>query len=262
MRGRRAAGDGVLRRDRRRHSTLPLAPRGHAVPAGRLERALPDSASASARATPTIARRIGRPAAVRAVGAANGANPIAVVIPCHRVVGSDGIADRLRLGAADQELAARPRVGIRRLPFPPGPEACRVRAASPQQRRLRPTSGRRSLRTPSPSSSASAASRVLARREGADLDARKARCRARGTRASGRPADLLRVPRRARRVGERADLDRPRGRARSGAASAAGPIDDDLDAHRRDTGADHAEPLRRLLREVEDAALQRTARGR
>ena len=37
-----------------------------------------------------IARRIGRPKAVRAVGAANGANPIAVVIPCHRVIGADG----------------------------------------------------------------------------------------------------------------------------------------------------------------------------
>ena len=37
-----------------------------------------------------LARRIGRPAAFRAVGAANGANPIAIVIPCHRVVGSDG----------------------------------------------------------------------------------------------------------------------------------------------------------------------------
>jgi AraC family transcriptional regulator, regulatory protein of adaptative response / methylated-DNA-[protein]-cysteine methyltransferase len=37
-----------------------------------------------------IARRIGRPAAVRAVGRANGDNRIAIVIPCHRVVGSDG----------------------------------------------------------------------------------------------------------------------------------------------------------------------------
>lgn len=37
-----------------------------------------------------IARRIGRPAAVRAVGAAVGRNPLAIVVPCHRVVGSDG----------------------------------------------------------------------------------------------------------------------------------------------------------------------------
>jgi len=37
-----------------------------------------------------LARRIGRPAAVRAVGLANGANPIGVVVPCHRVIGADG----------------------------------------------------------------------------------------------------------------------------------------------------------------------------
>jgi AraC family transcriptional regulator, regulatory protein of adaptative response / methylated-DNA-[protein]-cysteine methyltransferase len=37
-----------------------------------------------------IARRIGRPDSVRAVGAACGANPIAVIVPCHRVVGKDG----------------------------------------------------------------------------------------------------------------------------------------------------------------------------
>src|SRR5690606_29968536 len=37
-----------------------------------------------------IAQRIGRPNAVRAVGAANGANPVAVVVPCHRVIGSNG----------------------------------------------------------------------------------------------------------------------------------------------------------------------------
>jgi methylated-DNA-[protein]-cysteine S-methyltransferase len=37
-----------------------------------------------------IARDIGRPRAVRAVGAANGANPISIVVPCHRVIGSGG----------------------------------------------------------------------------------------------------------------------------------------------------------------------------
>jgi methylated-DNA-[protein]-cysteine S-methyltransferase len=36
------------------------------------------------------AARIGRPTAVRAVGAANGRNPVSIVLPCHRVVGSDG----------------------------------------------------------------------------------------------------------------------------------------------------------------------------
>jgi len=37
-----------------------------------------------------LACRVGSPAAVRAVGAANGANPIPIVIPCHRVIGADG----------------------------------------------------------------------------------------------------------------------------------------------------------------------------
>lgn len=37
-----------------------------------------------------LAAHIGRPAAVRAVGLANGANPIGVVVPCHRVIGADG----------------------------------------------------------------------------------------------------------------------------------------------------------------------------
>ncbi|WP_246263349.1 methylated-DNA--[protein]-cysteine S-methyltransferase [Caulobacter soli] len=37
-----------------------------------------------------LAERLGRPSAVRAVGAANGANPIAIVVPCHRVIGADG----------------------------------------------------------------------------------------------------------------------------------------------------------------------------
>jgi len=37
-----------------------------------------------------LARRLGRPDSARAVGAANGSNPIAIVIPCHRVIGRDG----------------------------------------------------------------------------------------------------------------------------------------------------------------------------
>ncbi|HZZ34830.1 MAG TPA: methylated-DNA--[protein]-cysteine S-methyltransferase [Caulobacteraceae bacterium] len=37
-----------------------------------------------------LAARIGRPAAVRATGHANGSNPVGIVVPCHRVIGSDG----------------------------------------------------------------------------------------------------------------------------------------------------------------------------
>lgn len=37
-----------------------------------------------------IARYIGHPSAARAVGAANGRNPIAIIVPCHRVIGATG----------------------------------------------------------------------------------------------------------------------------------------------------------------------------
>jgi O-6-methylguanine DNA methyltransferase len=42
------------------------------------------------RAYAQIAAALGRPAAVRAVGAANGANPVPIVVPCHRIIGRDG----------------------------------------------------------------------------------------------------------------------------------------------------------------------------
>lgn len=38
----------------------------------------------------TIARQIGQPAACRAVGAANGRNPVSIVVPCHRAIGANG----------------------------------------------------------------------------------------------------------------------------------------------------------------------------
>ena len=51
-----------------------------------------------------LAARLGDPKAVRAVGLANGRNPIAVVVPCHRVIGSDG---KLRGYAAGVERKQR-----------------------------------------------------------------------------------------------------------------------------------------------------------
>lgn len=74
---------------RRRAFTVPLAPRGtdferrvwdelRRIPCGRT------------RSYADIARALGDPLAVRAVGRANGANPIAILIPCHRVIASDG----------------------------------------------------------------------------------------------------------------------------------------------------------------------------
>jgi methylated-DNA-[protein]-cysteine S-methyltransferase len=73
---------------RRQAFDLPLAPRG----TGFQERvwrallAIPFGATCSYR---DIAASIGRPAACRAVGAANGKNPIAIIVPCHRVIGAD-----------------------------------------------------------------------------------------------------------------------------------------------------------------------------
>lgn len=74
---------------RLRRFDLPLAPAG--TPFQRdVWRALQDIEYGETWSYTDLARRIGRPAAVRAVGAANGQNPIPIVIPCHRVIGSNG----------------------------------------------------------------------------------------------------------------------------------------------------------------------------
>ena len=52
--------------------------------------ALPDIPAGETESYGALAARLGVPKAVRAVGAANGANPISLVLPCHRVVGTDG----------------------------------------------------------------------------------------------------------------------------------------------------------------------------
>lgn len=73
----------------RKNFELPLAPGGtefqrevwaclQAIPFGEV------------RSYRDIAQAVGRPKAVRAVGAANGRNPIPIIVPCHRVIGSDG----------------------------------------------------------------------------------------------------------------------------------------------------------------------------
>jgi methylated-DNA-[protein]-cysteine S-methyltransferase len=68
---------------------LPLAPRGtpfqRAVWNALLEIPFGETASYG-----ELARAIGQPSASRAVGAANGPNPLSIVIPCHRVIGADG----------------------------------------------------------------------------------------------------------------------------------------------------------------------------
>lgn len=73
----------------RRDFDLPLCPTGtdfqRAVWAS-----LRDIPYGETRCYGELAARIGRPAAVRAVGAANGRNPISIIVPCHRVIGRNG----------------------------------------------------------------------------------------------------------------------------------------------------------------------------
>ena len=72
----------------RRQFDLALVPSGTAFQRQVLD-ALLTVPYGETRSYADIARQIGRPAAVRAVGAANGRNPLPIVIPCHRVIGSD-----------------------------------------------------------------------------------------------------------------------------------------------------------------------------
>ncbi|MBL8954533.1 MAG: methylated-DNA--[protein]-cysteine S-methyltransferase [Myxococcaceae bacterium] len=68
---------------------LPLEPRGTGFQRA-VWKALGEIAFGETVSYAHIAKKIGRPKAVRAVGAANGQNPISLIIPCHRVIGADG----------------------------------------------------------------------------------------------------------------------------------------------------------------------------
>lgn len=74
---------------RRQRFDLALAPTGTAFQRKVLE-ALQAIPYGETRSYKEVAAAIGKPCAVRAVGAANGRNPIPIIIPCHRVIGSDG----------------------------------------------------------------------------------------------------------------------------------------------------------------------------
>ncbi len=76
-------------RGRRRRFDLPLAPSGTAFQLSAWT-ALRDIPYGATRSYGEQARAMGQPRAVRAVGAANGRNPIPIVVPCHRVIGGDG----------------------------------------------------------------------------------------------------------------------------------------------------------------------------
>jgi methylated-DNA-[protein]-cysteine S-methyltransferase len=74
---------------RRQRFELPLAPQGTAFQQA-VWQALQAIPFGRTSCYSDLAAEIARPKAVRAVGAANGANPIAIIIPCHRVIGRDG----------------------------------------------------------------------------------------------------------------------------------------------------------------------------
>ena len=96
---RRATGSRLLTRARLqleeyfagrcRRFDLPVAPEGTAFQV-RVWRQLERIPYGETISYAELARRIGQPTAARAVGAANGANPIPIVIPCHRVIGANG----------------------------------------------------------------------------------------------------------------------------------------------------------------------------
>jgi methylated-DNA-[protein]-cysteine S-methyltransferase len=74
---------------RRRTFDLPLAPRGTRFQQ-QVWLALRDIPYGETISYAQLAQRLGMPTATRAVGAANGRNPLPIVVPCHRVIGADG----------------------------------------------------------------------------------------------------------------------------------------------------------------------------
>ena len=74
---------------KRRAFDLPLAPRGTDFQRG-VWQTLATIPYGETISYAQLATRVGKPSAVRAVGAANGRNPLPIVLPCHRVIGSDG----------------------------------------------------------------------------------------------------------------------------------------------------------------------------
>ncbi|MFT5816190.1 MAG: methylated-DNA-[protein]-cysteine S-methyltransferase [Psychroserpens sp.] len=73
----------------RKHFDLPLAPEGTNFQK-KVWQALTEIPCGETKSYGWIAKSINNEKAVRAVGSANGANPIALIVPCHRVIGSNG----------------------------------------------------------------------------------------------------------------------------------------------------------------------------
>ena len=101
---------------RRQSFDLPLAPEG--TPFQRaVWQALTEIPYGETISYGELARRIGKPHASRAVGLANGANPLPIVVPCHRVIGADGsltgfgggLDIKRKLLSLERETAGAPR---------------------------------------------------------------------------------------------------------------------------------------------------------
>ncbi|HWF74151.1 MAG TPA: methylated-DNA--[protein]-cysteine S-methyltransferase [Solirubrobacteraceae bacterium] len=101
---------------RRRHFDLTLAPTGNpfdlAVWDALLEIPYGETVSYG-----ELAARIGHPGAPRAVGVANGRNPIAVIVPCHRVIGADGSLTGYGGGLERKRLLLDLEAGVQALPL-------------------------------------------------------------------------------------------------------------------------------------------------
>jgi methylated-DNA-[protein]-cysteine S-methyltransferase len=74
---------------KRMYFDLPLEPDGTAFQK-KVWQALREIPFGKTRSYLDLAKRVGSPRASRAVGAANGKNPLSIIVPCHRVVGADG----------------------------------------------------------------------------------------------------------------------------------------------------------------------------
>lgn len=100
-----AAIDAHLAGEAAASTLLPIAPRGGTPFQRRVWEALGSVPAGSTVTYGELARRVGRPGAARAVGSAVARNPVAIVVPCHRVVGAGG-----SLGGYAGGLAAKRRL--------------------------------------------------------------------------------------------------------------------------------------------------------
>jgi methylated-DNA-[protein]-cysteine S-methyltransferase len=102
---------------RRTGFELPLGPRGTEFQRG-VWKALAGIPYGETISYAQLAGRVGKPSAMRAVGAANGRNPLPIVLPCHRVIGADGSLTGFGGGLPTKQFlleleGALPRMGSR-----------------------------------------------------------------------------------------------------------------------------------------------------